>query len=125
MRGFLGAVSLLTRIPAREEAPPERAVPWLPVVGALIGAACAAVYAMTRLALSPLAASTIAVTAGILLTGALHEDGLADVADAFGAGEGRERALEILKDPHHGTYGVLSLALGPGRGSPRSPGWVR
>jgi adenosylcobinamide-GDP ribazoletransferase len=112
MRGFLGAVSLLTRVPARGDAPPERAVPWLPVVGALIGALCAGVYAATRAVLTPPVAATLAVGAGVLLTGALHEDGLADVADAFGAGGGRERVLEIMKDPRHGTYGVLALVLG-------------
>src|SRR5439155_27188630 len=101
-----------TRVPARGDAPPERAVPWLPVVGALIGALCAAVYAATRSVLTPPVAATLAVGAGVLLTGALHEDGLADVADALGAGGGRQRVPEIMKDPLHGTYGVLAIVLG-------------
>jgi len=111
MRGFLGAVSLLTRIPARGDAEGKTTVPWLPVVGALIGGVCALVYVAARTVLSPLASAILAVAAGILLTGALHEDGLADTADAFGAGVDRERTLEILKDPHHGTYGVLAIVV--------------
>ena len=110
MRSFLGAVSLLTRIPARGDADGERTVPWLPVVGALIGATTGAVYAASRLVLAPLPSATVAVVAGILLTGALHEDGLADAADAFGARADRERTLAIMKDPHNGTFGVLALA---------------
>jgi adenosylcobinamide-GDP ribazoletransferase len=48
---------------------------------------------------------------GIVITGALHEDGLADSADAFGAGGSPEETLRILKDPTHGTYGVIALVL--------------
>lgn len=110
MRSFLGAVSLLTRIPARGDADTERTVPWLPIVGALIGAEVAGVYAALGLAVAPLPSATVAIVAGILLTGALHEDGLADTADAFGARVDRERTLEIMKDPHNGTFGVLALA---------------
>jgi adenosylcobinamide-GDP ribazoletransferase len=111
MRGFLGAVSLLTRVPATRGADTERALPWLPVVGALLGTAGAGVYAVARLVLPPFVAASLAVSLLVLLTGALHEDGLADTADAFGAGADRARTLEILKDPRHGTYGVLALVL--------------
>lgn len=103
-------MSLLTRIPARGDAEGERTVPWLPVVGALIGATAAGTYAAASLALAPLPSATLAIVAGILVTGALHEDGLADTADAFGARVDRERTLEIMKDPHNGTFGVLALA---------------
>ena len=111
MSGFFDAMALLTRVPTRGGAHTERAVPWLPVVGAVIGAAVAGIYAATRGAVGPTTAAVVAVGAGIVLTGALHEDGLADTADAFGAGVSRERTLEILKDPRHGTYGVLALVL--------------
>lgn len=114
MSGFFDAIALLTRVPTRGGAHTERAVPWLPVVGAVIGAAVAGIYAVTRGAVGSAAAAALAVTAGIVLTGALHEDGLADTADAFGAGAGPERTLEILKDPAHGTYGVLALVLSVG-----------
>lgn len=111
MSGFFDALALLTRIPTRGGSRTERAVPWLPVVGACIGAAVAGVYVALRGPTTPLAAAAVALAAGALLTGALHEDGLADVADAFGARVDRERTLEILKDPRHGTFGVLALIL--------------
>ncbi|MEO6651625.1 MAG: adenosylcobinamide-GDP ribazoletransferase [Ilumatobacteraceae bacterium] len=111
MTGFLGAAQFLTRIPIRLPAPVAhaRAVPWFPVVGALIGAGIGAVAAgMAHLVPVPVAGVT-AVMVGLLITGAFHEDGLADVADAFGGGWTIERRLEILKDPRHGTYGVAAL----------------
>jgi adenosylcobinamide-GDP ribazoletransferase len=52
----------------------------------------------------------VAVTIGLLITGAFHEDGLADVADAFGGGWTIERRLEILKDSRHGSYGVAAMS---------------
>lgn len=111
LKGFLGAVSLLTRVPTRGEPAGGRAVPWLPVVGTLIGAIVAAVYAGARELLTPAVAATLAVGSGVLLTGALHEDGFADTADAFGARADRERALEIMNDPRHGSYGILAIVL--------------
>lgn len=111
MKGFRAAVGLLTRVPSRSGPETESAIPWLPVVGLLIGAAVAGVYAALRDAITPLAAGAVAIGGGALLTGGFHEDGLADTADAFGAGVSRERRLQILKDPHHGTFGVLALAF--------------
>jgi adenosylcobinamide-GDP ribazoletransferase len=109
--GFFDAVSLLTRLRTRGGANTTRAIPWMPVVGALVGAAVGLVYAGLHAAVTPLVAASIAIAIGILITGALHEDGLADVADAFGARVTRERALEIMQDPHHGTYGIIALVV--------------
>jgi adenosylcobinamide-GDP ribazoletransferase len=53
----------------------------------------------------------LATTAGVLLTGALHEDGLADTADALGSGATGEEALRILRDPRLGTYGVIAVVV--------------
>lgn len=111
MGGFLDAVSLLTRIPTRAGKDTARAVPWMPFVGALVGLAVAGVYAGMHAVATPILAASIAIAAGIVVTGALHEDGLADVADAFGAGEDRAHTVEILADPRHGTYGVLALVV--------------
>ena len=111
MRGFFDAMSLLTRLRTRGGSDTERALPWMPVVGALVGIAAALVYATARVALAPWVSASLAIAAGIHVTGALHEDGLADVADAFGARVDRARAIEILQDPHHGTYGILALIL--------------
>src|SRR5439155_19707542 len=61
-------------------------------------------------AFPPVVASTLTVGLGVGLTGALHEDGLADLADALG-GRSREEALRILRDPAHGTYGVVAIGL--------------
>lgn len=88
-----------------------RSVPWFPVVGGLLGLGTAGAYAGARLVLPSLVAATLAVCVAVLVTGAFHEDGLADTADALGGGWSREERLRILKDPAHGTYGVLAIAL--------------
>jgi adenosylcobinamide-GDP ribazoletransferase len=114
VRDLLGAVSFLTRVPAGAgtRTPEElaRSVPWFPVVGAGVGLAVAGVYAAARALLPPLPAATVAVVAGVCLTGAFHEDGLGDTADAFGGGRDREDTVRILKDPRLGTFGVLAVA---------------
>jgi len=82
-----------------------------PVVGAVIGAAIAAVFALAVAASLPgLAASVLAVGAGIVLTGALHEDGLADSADAL-AGADQASRLAIMRDSRSGVYGVLAIVV--------------
>jgi adenosylcobinamide-GDP ribazoletransferase len=111
VNGLLDAVSLLTRVPTRAGENFKRALPWFPVVGAAVGLFIAGVDVLCRLRLSSLLSAAIAIGAGVMLTGALHEDGLADTADALGAGGDRDRALAILKDPRHGTYGVVAVAL--------------
>ena len=114
MNGFLGAVSFLTRVPTGTGArrPEELAgfVPWFPVVGAGVGLAVAAIYAGSHTFLPPLPAASLAVVAGIALTGAFHEDGLGDTADAFGGHHDRDATVRILKDPRLGTFGVLAVA---------------
>jgi adenosylcobinamide-GDP ribazoletransferase len=110
----LTAVAFLTRLPVRTTGTPNlsRAAVFFPLVGLLVGGIAAATRAVADLALAPLPATLLAVTAAILVTGALHEDGLADIADALGTG--RERRLEILKDPRVGTFGALALILAIG-----------
>jgi adenosylcobinamide-GDP ribazoletransferase len=83
----------------------------MPVVGALVGAFGALVYWMAvRLGLPPLVAAALAVAAGMVATGCLHEDGLADTADGVG-GIDRERRLEIMRDSRLGTYGACALMM--------------
>jgi adenosylcobinamide-GDP ribazoletransferase len=120
----------LTRVPAGDDPSPDigRAVPWFPVVGAVVGAAVGLVFVGARELLPPLASAAATISAGALVTGAFHHDGLADIADAFGGGWDRAQRLQILKDPRHGTYGVMALvclvvtqvaalaALGPAQG---------
>lgn len=111
MRGLRSALQLLTVIPVRGSAPPGAAAPWLPSVGALIGVAGGAVYLGSATVLPPTIASAIALAFWALLTGALHEDALADCADAFRAGRKPERILEILKDSRIGVFGAVALLL--------------
>ena len=108
---FLAAVSFLTRVPVRLRSAPSMtaAVPWFPVVGALVGCAVGGAAAGLAEVVPMSVAAAVAVLLGVLLTGAFHEDGLADVADAFAGGWTPEQRLRILKDPLHGSYGVAAL----------------
>jgi len=83
----------------------------LPLAGAAIGLLSGGVYFASSLIWNGLSAALLAVIASIILTGALHEDGLADTADGFGGGWTREQRLSIMKDSRLGTYGVLALGL--------------
>jgi adenosylcobinamide-GDP ribazoletransferase len=84
-------------------------VPWFPVAGGLIGVAVGGIAAGLAELVPMSVAAAIAIVAGVLLTGAFHEDGLADTADAFGGGWTREQRLGILRDPLHGSFGVAAL----------------
>ena len=87
-----------------------------PGVGLLVGVLAASVYAALALGLpdttwTPPVAAILSTVATVLLTGAFHEDGLADLADGLGGSPQRERALEIMKDSRVGTFGVLAVVL--------------
>jgi adenosylcobinamide-GDP ribazoletransferase len=83
-----------------------------PVVGVAVGLLGAGVYGLAQVMhLPPLPAAALAVGATLVVTGGLHEDGLADVADGFGGGATRERKLEIMHDNRIGTFGVCALIL--------------
>jgi adenosylcobinamide-GDP ribazoletransferase len=82
----------------------------VPVAGALVAVLGALIYWVAyRLWLAPQSAAALVLVATLLTTGALHEDGLADMADGFGGGNSRERKLEIMRDSRIGTYGVCAL----------------
>lgn len=82
-----------------------------PIVGLIVGAISGGVlYLLASTELSPLVCAFIALGVQAFVTGALHEDGLADVADGLGAGD-KARTLEIMRDSRIGTYGVLALIL--------------
>jgi adenosylcobinamide-GDP ribazoletransferase len=111
------AVAFLTRLPMPH---PQGAVPanfiraqrLFPLVGAGIGGAVGLVYlGMRATGVPDLAAAALVLGASALLTGALHEDGLADVGDGFGGGRDRESKLEIMRDSRLGTYGALILMV--------------
>ncbi len=114
---FKTAVAFLTRLPMPH---PQGAVPanfvraqrLFPLVGGLIGAAIGLFCLGLRMAgLPDLGAAALALGAGAILTGALHEDGLADVADGFGGGRDTAAKLEIMRDSRLGTYGALILLV--------------
>ncbi len=110
---LVAALGFLTRLPVSAAQRPTRLVdtmPMFPVAGVLIGAFTGVVVAfLTDGGIAPLLAACLAFTATLCLTGALHEDGLADTADGFGGGMTRERRLEIMRDSRIGTYGTLAL----------------
>lgn len=108
---LLGAVQFLTRVPIRlsRAAPARSIVPWFPVVGALVGAVVGGVAIGLDQVLSPFAAAAVGVLVGVTITGAFHEDGFADSADAIAGGATRERRLEILQDSRLGTYGTAAV----------------
>jgi adenosylcobinamide-GDP ribazoletransferase len=109
--GLLAAVQFLTRAPIRLRTAPDlaAAVVWFPVVGAAVGLVTGSLAGFGEDLVGSLAAATLGVLAGVLITGAFHEDGLADLADAVGGGTTPERRLEILRDPRLGTYGVAAV----------------
>ena len=116
---FAIATALLTRLPVGAAVPADGAIAasgWaFPLVGAGIGALCALAFVVAQLTgCGNAVAGLLAVAAGIALTGALHEDGLADTADGFGGGRGRDDKLAIMHDSRLGSFGGVALILSIG-----------
>jgi len=116
VRGLAVALGFLTRVPvgvrpALPAAELSRASPWFPLVGALVGGLMSTVHGLAGLALPAGPATVLALLAAVLVTGGLHEDGLADAADALGAHVDRARRLEILHDARVGAHGALAVAF--------------
>lgn len=115
MNRLLASLIFFTRLPWwRLKSVPKEAfehvVDYWPFVGWLTGGLMAGVYYLSVLfGFEPFVAALLALASRLLLTGALHEDGLADFCDGFGGGTDRARTLSIMKDSHIGTYGVLGL----------------
>ena len=113
---LLAALTFFTRLPfwRIREIPAEafkRVVPLWPLAGWLTGFTMALVFWLCSHVMPLTLAWIIALAVRLLLTGALHEDGLADFIDGFGGGPTRERTLAIMKDSHIGTYGVIGLIV--------------
>ncbi len=89
----------------------NKALRYLPLVGIITGSIGAATLYLSSLLLPLNVATILAMISMLLATGALHEDGLADFADGFGAGYNSEMIVRIMKDSHIGTYGVLTLIV--------------
>ncbi|MDP2035251.1 MAG: adenosylcobinamide-GDP ribazoletransferase [Polaromonas sp.] len=125
IRHFLLAVQFFTRIPVTgalaawvgySPAMLRASAAHFPGIGWLVGAIAAGVYALLTALLpvslfTPLVAAALSTVATVLLTGAFHEDGLADVSDGLGGSSEAPRALEIMKDSRIGAFGALALVL--------------
>jgi adenosylcobinamide-GDP ribazoletransferase len=126
IRHYLLAIQFFTRIPVT-----GRLAAWVgyspemlrasaahfPGVGVLVGGLVAALTAILLMflpqasPLSPLVAAVLGTVFSVMLTGAFHEDGLADIADGLGGSQNRERALEIMKDSRVGAFGAIAVVL--------------
>ena len=114
LQDLAAAFGLLTRLPFGRLAPDgtdyARAVWAYPVAGAAVGLLGAIAYALcARIGLPPAIAAFWTLAAMVLITGALHEDGLADTADGLGGGRTPQRRLEIMRDSRIGSFGALAL----------------
>jgi adenosylcobinamide-GDP ribazoletransferase len=115
-RLFFVALQFFTRLPIPRWVGFERewlqhASRYFPLVGVVVAAVTALAYLAAAALWPPLVAVLLSTAAGILLTGAFHEDGFADMCDGFGGGLTRERVMEIMKDSRIGTYGAVGIGL--------------
>ena len=117
LRDLKVALLFLTRFPVQIDGTVTMrdlaaAVHAFPLVGAVVGLLAGLAFAgASLLGLPPLPSALIAIVTMILVTGALHEDGLADTADGLGAGADRARALAIMADSRIGSFGALALMI--------------
>jgi adenosylcobinamide-GDP ribazoletransferase len=117
-RDFLNALRFMTIFPVPSSdtatAPDwlSRCAKFFPAVGICVGLVSAAALLLAESIWGPVVAALLAVAVSIIVSGALHEDGLADTADAFGGGWSFEKRLVIMKDSRIGAYGALALLFG-------------
>lgn len=115
MKGLIVATQFLTRLPTPRVSISDsdfaRSMRWFPAVGAIIGAIVAGGGWLGAM-LDPWVGAAIALVLWVAVTGALHLDGLGDIADAAGAAhKDRDRLLQVLADPHIGSFGVVVIVL--------------
>jgi adenosylcobinamide-GDP ribazoletransferase len=113
------ALTLMTILPAGRLDEPQpgdtgRASIWFPVTGAIIGLVTFAGWYLFKLILPPAPAAMLTLVIWVALSGGLHLDGLADCCDGLISAARPERRLEIMADPHVGTFGMLGLILALG-----------
>lgn len=114
IRLFFTALMFFTRIPCpawvdHSEEYLHHSSRYFPLMGWIVGGLGAMVLFLTGFFLPPLVAIVLSIIATVLLTGAFHEDGFADVCDGFGGGWTKERILEIMQDSRLGTFGTIGL----------------
>ena len=113
---FLTSIMFYTRIPCpsfidHSEEYLNKATRYFPLVGTIVGSLSFFSFWLTNLIFNEQISVLISIATGIFITGAFHEDGLADTFDGFGGGWTKEKILEIMKDSRIGTYGAISLIL--------------
>ncbi|MDN6319634.1 MAG: adenosylcobinamide-GDP ribazoletransferase [Marinobacter sp.] len=111
--GFLTRIPMLVRIDYSQRLMNQCSM-YFPLVGLLLGALYAGLFALLNLAWSPLICVLVVLCFHLFITGAFHEDGLADSVDALGGGYTVEKRLEIMKDSRIGTYGTVALVMALG-----------
>ncbi len=114
IRIFFTALMFYTRIPCPSDIDhsPEyinKATRYFPLIGWIVGSISFVVFGLTTFLFDLPIAVIFSLIAGVLTTGAFHEDGLADVFDGFGGGWTKEKILDIMKDSRVGAYGVIAL----------------
>jgi len=115
VKGLIVAIGFLTRLPVPRlsvsDADFTRSMRWFPAVGLIVGGLVAAAVRV-GLMVDPWVAALLALLVWVAVTGALHLDGLGDIADAVGAAhKGRDRLLAVLADPHVGSFGTVVIGL--------------
>lgn len=115
-QSFLLMLQLLTRIPINRNLPCERenfkiGSAFFPIIGLLIGCIQAVVYLTANIIFSSEISIILSIISGVLVTGALHIDGLGDTCDGFFSLKDRERVIEIMKDSRIGTYACIAIIL--------------
>ena len=116
LHAMAAAVMFFTRVPVpagwgatREDL--QRAAAYFPLVGWFVGGVAALAWWLGAQVWPPLVASGVSLAATLLLTGAFHEDGFADVCDGFGGGYTKERVLEIMRDSRVGAFGAIGVVM--------------
>src|SRR3979409_1644264 len=112
---FLVAIQFLTRLPVPQldgfqASWLPQSTRFFPLVGALVGLIGVGVWRLGSMCFPPAVAVGLMMSASLLLTGAFHEDGFADVCDGFGGGRTRDAVLSIMKDSRVGAYGAIGIA---------------
>jgi adenosylcobinamide-GDP ribazoletransferase len=113
---FLAAIQFLTRLPVPhldgfQASWLAQSTRYFPLVGALVGLIGVGVWWLGSMCFPPAVAVGLMMSASLLLTGAFHEDGFADVCDGFGGGRTREAVLSIMKDSRVGAFGAVGIAM--------------
>jgi len=113
---LLAAIQFFTRIPlpmgvTHDSVTLNQALKYFPLIGWLVGGVCGLTYYLAAGTWPVSVAVVLSIIVGVLLTGALHEDGFADSCDGFGGGWDKSQVLAIMKDPRIGNYAALGLIL--------------